>query len=162
LRRRSASQDNWKARLEYRCWGCGASLRIGDWERAPRGWCSDRCKRYVHDLSEQCRESRFAPTEMRKLILERDHYRCAYCKMVVTDVTANIEHVKPWHAGGRTVHSNLVASCRDCNRAKYGTVGIQKAVEGRGRAGVTLTQHGRETLGWETARDFVPHKAGEA
>jgi len=154
--------DNWKARLLFRCVGCGKELRIGDFERAPHSWCSQRCKDYVHALSARCKNERFAPTEMRVFILKRDHYRCTYCKRVVTDATANIEHVKPWHAGGRTVHSNLVASCRDCNRAKYGTVGLQKTVEGRGRAGVTLTQQGRQTLGWETARDFVPRKAGEA
>ncbi len=124
-------------------------------EQQPRGWCGSRCKTRVEDISARSRNERFAPSEMRRLILTRDRYRCAYCKKSITDLTANIEHVKPWHVGGRTVHTNLVAACRDCNRKKYGTVGLQKVVEGRGRAGVALTEQGRADLGWETARDFI-------
>ena len=92
-------KDNWTARLEYRCWGCGLGMKVGQFERPPHSWCSQQCKDYVRDLSIRCRNERFASSEMRALILKRDHFRCTYCKRVITDATANIEHVKPWHAG---------------------------------------------------------------
>ena len=32
--------------------------------------------------------------------------------------TANIDHVMAFQSGGKTVAKNLVACCRDCNKAK--------------------------------------------
>lgn len=60
---------------------------------------------------------RFAPAWLRAQVLERDGYRCRYCKRPVTEKTANMDHVKPWPYG-MTELSNLVACCRDCNRNK--------------------------------------------
>lgn len=60
---------------------------------------------------------RFAPTWLRKMILERDGYRCRYCGVAVTDATANMDHVIPWPEG-MTEESNLVTSCRPCNQSK--------------------------------------------
>lgn len=60
---------------------------------------------------------RYAPSWLRKQVLERDAYACRYCKRPVTNATANIDHVKPWPYG-MTELSNLVTCCRDCNRDK--------------------------------------------
>lgn len=60
---------------------------------------------------------RFAPSWLRKEILERDGYHCRYCRRPLTDAIANIDHVIPW-PWGLTEASNLVASCRPCNQAK--------------------------------------------
>ncbi|MCQ2460225.1 MAG: HNH endonuclease [Ruminococcus sp.] len=30
------------------------------------------------------------------------------------------DHIKPWHAGGKTVPENLQMLCRDCNLKKSG------------------------------------------
>ena len=55
---------------------------------------------------------------MRERVLRRDHYRCHYCGCSLIGAEANIDHVKPWRDGGRTVLSNLVTACQDCNKAK--------------------------------------------
>lgn len=67
---------------------------------------------------------RFAPGWLRKQVLERDAYRCRYCKRPVTDATANMDHVKPWPYG-MTELANLVACCRDCNRKKGRSESLQ-------------------------------------
>ena len=61
---------------------------------------------------------RYASPELRVLVLQRDKYRCRYCNVAVTGEDANIDHVVPFQNGGKTVLRNLVASCRDCNKAK--------------------------------------------
>jgi hypothetical protein len=54
-------------------------------------------------------------------ILKRDNYTCRYCHR--TGVPLEVDHVIPLYRGGTNDDSNLVASCRDCNRGK----GIQHA-----------------------------------
>ena len=61
---------------------------------------------------------RYADTRLRWEILERDDYRCCYCRKAVTFEDANIDHVIPWRDGGRTDRANLVAACKQCNRFK--------------------------------------------
>lgn len=60
---------------------------------------------------------RFAPAWLRLEVLERDGYKCRYCRRTVTDENANIDHLKPWPFG-MTERANLVTSCRPCNQAK--------------------------------------------
>lgn len=61
---------------------------------------------------------RYAPPIMREYILKRDHFTCRYCESPVTNKTANIDHVRPWKLGGRTIESNLVTCCQPCNARK--------------------------------------------
>ena len=50
--------------------------------------------------------------EVRKRILERDHYTCRWCHGYATEV----DHVIPLTRGGpRLDPANLVASCKSCN-----------------------------------------------
>lgn len=60
------------------------------------------------------------PRTMRELVLSRDASECRYCgRPVGPDATPyEIDHVVPRAKGGRTVLSNLVLACRNCNRAK--------------------------------------------
>ena len=60
---------------------------------------------------------RFAPYWLRKIVLERDGFRCRYCHRPVTNDNANIDHIIPWPFG-LTVLDNLAACCRPCNQAK--------------------------------------------
>jgi 5-methylcytosine-specific restriction endonuclease McrA len=60
---------------------------------------------------------RYAPGYLRAYILERDGFKCVYCKSPLTNETANIDHKKAW-PWGLTVPENLVACCRICNAAK--------------------------------------------
>ena len=60
---------------------------------------------------------RFAPSWLRREVLERDGFKCRYCGRTVTDKNANIDHLKPWPFG-MTEKANLVTSCRPCNQKK--------------------------------------------
>lgn len=53
----------------------------------------------------------------RKLILERDQYKCFYCSAGLDENNYVIEHVISRPAGNNSF-KNLVASCRQCNNRK--------------------------------------------
>lgn len=63
-------------------------------------------------------EPRYAFTELRDMVYRRDAGQCQYCGELVTYADCNIDHVVPWHAGGRSEMSNLVVACQPCNKAK--------------------------------------------
>lgn len=54
--------------------------------------------------------------DVREYLLEKFGRRCAYCK--VENVPLEIEHIRPRTRGGSNRVSNLVLSCKPCNRAK--------------------------------------------
>jgi hypothetical protein len=67
---------------------------------------------------------RYATYKQRKIILERDGFRCRYCGNEVTDATANMDHVVPYHKGGPTRVENLVTCCHACNKKKGGSLAV--------------------------------------
>ena len=83
-------------------------------ERALRAWLKKqvRMRKVIRRLQIQSGEW----AAMRKAVFERDGYRCNYCGMV--GVRLEADHVIPVSRGGATVESNLVTSCKPCNRAK--------------------------------------------
>jgi len=87
-------------------------MKIGEVDRVPSA--------LIDPTSEQIASAaglRYAPGWLRRYLLERDRYRCHYCKAPVTDATANMDHVKPWPMG-LTTPDNLVVACKICNYAK--------------------------------------------
>lgn len=62
--------------------------------------------------------SRQATSKQRKEVFSRSRGRCGYCSRRIYETTFHCDHRIPWHAGGKTVLSNLIASCRKCNLAK--------------------------------------------
>lgn len=44
--------------------------------------------------------------------------KCFYCQCSLKNVMTNVEHVKPISLGGTNKYSNLVLSCKECNKAK--------------------------------------------
>lgn len=48
----------------------------------------------------------------------RDHGQCQYCGCDVTKTDMTYDHVVPRSQGGLTVWTNIVASCKPCNRRK--------------------------------------------
>lgn len=56
------------------------------------------------------------PPRLRYAILERDQFRCNYCKQ--TEVQLEVDHVIPKSLGGSDLPENLVAACKDCNIGK--------------------------------------------
>lgn len=56
---------------------------------------------------------------MRFAILERDGFRCGYCK--AEDVPLEVDHINPRALSGRNDPSNLITACQDCNAGKSAT-----------------------------------------
>lgn len=54
----------------------------------------------------------------RKNVLQRDGYRCAYCKHKFDKNLLTMDHVIPRAKGGTNAWSNVVACCRPCNEKK--------------------------------------------
>lgn len=53
------------------------------------------------------------------VILERDGHRCQYCGLTRADgAILEVDHKVPRALGGADRMSNLITSCRDCNRSK--------------------------------------------
>lgn len=52
--------------------------------------------------------------KLRLVVLERDHYTCAYCGHEADTV----DHIIAKNNGGEDIASNLVAACRKCNGLK--------------------------------------------
>jgi 5-methylcytosine-specific restriction endonuclease McrA len=61
----------------------------------------------------------------RRLVFERDDYRCGYCRLTVCDNLpeghprrATVDHVIPCSKGGRSGLDNLLTACQRCNGEK--------------------------------------------
>lgn len=66
--------------------------------------------------------------DMRRAIVDRDGWTCAYCGKVLTQETATIEHVLPLSRGGLDAIKNMVLACRSCNQ-EAGSLNIRKKIE---------------------------------
>lgn len=51
-------------------------------------------------------------------VFKRDKFTCQYCGQSAPDVILEVDHINPVSKGGKNVLTNLVTSCRDCNRGK--------------------------------------------
>lgn len=56
----------------------------------------------------------------RENVLSRDNYQCQYCGHRFPRRELNYDHVIPRTQGGKTIWTNIVASCRPCNSRKGG------------------------------------------
>jgi len=63
--------------------------------------------------------------ELRRVILERDHYACRYCGQEAMQA----DHVIPRSQGGTDIPDNLVAACEYCNKSKGGRTPEQAGME---------------------------------
>lgn len=51
-------------------------------------------------------------------VFKRDAFKCQYCGSTSPDVTLEVDHIKPVAEGGDNDITNLITSCKDCNRGK--------------------------------------------
>ena len=61
----------------------------------------------------------FSNTQKREAY-ERQQGICAHCGEHFDIAEMEADHIKPWHAGGKTSAENCQMLCRDCNRRKSG------------------------------------------
>lgn len=54
----------------------------------------------------------------RFLALERDNFRCCYCRGEPGNAGLEVDHIIPRSLGGSSHPLNLAAACRPCNRGK--------------------------------------------
>lgn len=76
--------------------------------RAPRGWLPEGIRpklRYRAKISQP----------VRRLVFERDGYRCVTCG---TSDDLTLDHIVPWSLGGSDTPDNLQTLCRVCNSRK--------------------------------------------
>jgi len=70
-----------------------------------------RLKKYVH--------KKWKPPRFRKKVLfNRDGWRCQYCGTKLNAHTVEVEHVMPRSRGGPTSWLNCVTACKACNKRK--------------------------------------------
>ena len=65
--------------------------------------------------------TRHVNDSLRFKVMRRDRFRCCACgrsPATHAGVVLEIDHKKPWSAGGETVMSNLQTLCKKCNRGK--------------------------------------------
>jgi len=58
------------------------------------------------------------PSNIRRMVIERDGYYCVYCDEDLTDGEIHLDHVIPESQGGPTTYDNLQVTCRKCNTSK--------------------------------------------
>ena len=58
------------------------------------------------------------PTNIRRMVINRDGYHCVYCDEDLTDKEIHLDHIIPESKGGPTIYDNLQVTCRKCNTAK--------------------------------------------
>ena len=70
-----------------------------------------RLKKYV--------ERKWKPPRFRKKVLfNRDDWKCQYCGLQLQEETVTIDHVLPTSRGGKTSWHNCVTACKQCNKKK--------------------------------------------
>ncbi len=117
-----------------------------------RGRCLP-CAR-AHDRARGSRQARgydATHNQLRRLVLERDGYRCRLRLRGCTGLATSADHVLPLSRGGVTTMENLVAACRHCNSAKAGRMG-----RGAGAAAGVSGGGGINSLGPPGRRDRAP------
>ena len=51
-------------------------------------------------------------------VFKRDKFTCQYCGRMSPDVILEVDHIEPVAEGGDNEITNLITSCRDCNRGR--------------------------------------------
>ena len=84
--------------------------------------CSEFSKyQFDYKLPRQSPSKRRAPISatLRFEIFQRDNFTCQYCGATKTDgAKLELDHKKPYSAGGKDEYANLTTSCKECNRGK--------------------------------------------
>jgi len=72
-----------------------------------------RLKYYV-----QTRTYKKPPRFQKKVLFNRDAWKCQYCEVELTYSVITIDHVHPQSRGGKTTWKNCVTACKKCNSRK--------------------------------------------
>jgi 5-methylcytosine-specific restriction endonuclease McrA len=70
--------------------------------------------RVIKRVNRKWRQPRFR----KRVLFNRDNWKCQYCNAVLVAKTVTIEHVFPRSRGGTNSWTNCVTACKPCNRKK--------------------------------------------
>lgn len=66
-------------------------------------------------IRDTIRDTRYIPDDLRRAVLDRDHYCCCVCG---SQSYLEMDHIIPLSKGGATSYDNLQVLCRRCNATK--------------------------------------------
>lgn len=115
--------------------------------RALRGGADP--KAYARMLTEAGRER---VDGRRRLIYERDEYRCLYCEEAGDADFLSLDHLIPMSKGGASGIHNIVTACRPCNNAKGDAM----------LAGISIGKDRKVVADWPLVRTQVARLRKEA
>ncbi|MDO8739974.1 MAG: DUF262 domain-containing protein [Candidatus Woesearchaeota archaeon] len=75
---------------------------------------------YVLTRNEKSLNIRAFTDKMKREAYERKRGKCVWCKKHFALEEMEADHIKPWHAGGKTISKNCQMLCREDNRTKSG------------------------------------------
>lgn len=58
------------------------------------------------------------PRFQKKVLFNRDSWKCQYCGIELTYAAITVDHVQPQSRGGKTTWKNCVSACKKCNSLK--------------------------------------------
>ena len=76
------------------------------------------CQTYLLTGKEKYLSLRQFDEEDARTVYEQQQGICPICGQHFDFEKMHADHIKPWHAGGKTVPENLQMLCRDCNLKK--------------------------------------------
>lgn len=113
-------------------------------------------------LKEQGIENPGRSDVKRNECIERQNSVCLYCGDAIGLTTSELDHILPRAEGGSSRRDNLVAVCRECNKAK-GRLPFAVFAERSPRPGVSLEEAHERVRGWQrtgmTLKSFARLKA---
>ncbi len=79
-------------------------------------------------------------------VFKRDMFTCQYCGKSSPDVILEVDHINPVAEGGTNDLTNLITSCRDCNRGKGARKLDDDSAVNKQRRQLELLQERREQI----------------
>jgi len=92
-------------------------------------------------------------------VFKRDSFICQYCGHSAPEIILEIDHIKPVCRGGTNDITNLITSCKDCNRGKSGNELSDNTVITKQKKQLDLLNERRKQLTmlmeWHTELDNI-------
>ena len=92
------------------------------------------------------------PKFRKKVLFNRDAWRCQYCSEELVWDSVTIDHILPISRGGKTSWSNCVTACRTCNKTKADMTPAEAGMKLRSVPGTPTSLHF-----WDVMRSNASH-----
>lgn len=97
-----------------------------------------------------------APRFRKRVLFNRDNWRCQYCGVKLGYHNVEVEHIMPQSRGGDTSWRNCVTSCHDCNKKKD-----NKTPEEAGMSLLSRPSDPKKLHFWDASRQELWHSSWE-